>query len=161
MKKVLYYAACLLCVFSFVFMSCSQSGQDLDYKKACEEKDFLKAYQIVDKLKEETSIKKQEYYNKQVVVIIGEEDDGSEVSDPEYNEAKKKSDEAERYVILQEAMFVLETQGTNGLIRIIGIAKEHNAEEWLYSELADIARKIGDSELEERINNLISPSPTM
>ena len=126
--------------------------QSQNYRKACELKEFLTAYQIVDKLKEETSEAKSHYELTKDMSMIGDQ----RLSD--YNEAKKKSDEAERYVVLQEAMLVLESEGTNGLMRIVGIAKEHSAEGWLYSELLDIAKKIGDNDLKERIQNIIETS---
>ena len=66
------------------------------------------------------------------------------------------SEEAERYVVLQESLIVLESEGSNGLTRVVGIAKENNAEGWLYSELFDVANKIGDKDLAERIQNIIS-----
>ena len=121
--------------------------ENLNYRKACELKDFETAYQIVDKLKEWTSSKKIEYDNN-----LGS--DYTEKYYSEYQEYKKRSDEAERYVVLQEAMLVLESDGSNGLMRIVGIAKEHKVEGWLYSEMADLAKKIGDPELEEKFNNM-------
>ena len=65
------------------------------------------------------------------------------------------SDEAEKYVVLQEALFVLESKGIDGIMRIVGIAKEHNAEGWLYIELLDVAKKMGDTDLANRIENII------
>ena len=72
-----------------------------------------------------------------------------------YEVAQRNFVEAEKYVILQEAIYVLESEGAEGLMRIVGIAKEHNAEEWLYSELLDVTNKIGDTDLAERIQNII------
>ena len=117
----------------------------LNYRKACELKEFLTAYEIVDKLKDQTS---------QCKIKYAEWRRNEDLS--EYEESKKKSDEAERYVILQESMFVLESEGTNGLMRIVGIAKEHNAGRWLYSELLDVAMKIGDADLADRLQNMIN-----
>ena len=138
--------------FVIALTSCSKS-QDLDYKKACEEKDFEKAYQIVDIIKEDAA-----------QTIADNEPNGFDDEDMFHKlaiqrKARVKVEEVEKYVVLQESMYVLESQGTNGLIRIVGIAKEHNAERWLYKELLDIAKKIGDNDLVERINNMINPSP--
>lgn len=119
--------------------------ENRNYRKACELKDFITAYEIVDKLKERTAKDKQwrdAHYTSR--------------RDTEYEESKKKSDEAERYVILQESMLVLESEGSNGLMRVVVIAKEHNAESWLYPELLDVANKIGDTDLAERIQNIIN-----
>lgn len=44
------------------------------------------------------------------------------------------------------------------MLRVIGIAKEHNLENWLYPELLDVARKIGDEELEERFKKIMTSS---
>lgn len=68
---------------------------------------------------------------------------------------KLKSDEAEKYVVLQEALFVLESNGTDGIMRIVGIAKEHDAEGWLYLELLDVAKKMGDTDLANRFESII------
>lgn len=148
MTKNLFFAISFLVSCLLTMTSCSQ---DMDYKKACEDKNFEKAYEIIDKLKEKTSEAK---------VNWEENNHGNfpwtRKAKAEYEEAKKISDEAERYVVLQESLMVLESEGTNGLMRIVGIAKEHNAESWLYSELFDVANKIGDKDLAERIQNIIS-----
>ena len=73
-----------------------------------------------------------------------------------YEVAQREFAKAERYVILQEAIYVLESQGAEGLMRIVGIAKENNSEDWLYDELLDVANKIGDKELAEKIQNMIN-----
>ncbi len=138
----------MLAVFSLSFIGCSE---DMDYKKACEEKDFPKAYNIVDNLKQIEVDKHSEFmaepshkwwngnYNK--------DRDKKEV---EYEAAKKKASEAERYVILQEAMMLLEQGDNSSLMRIVGIVKEHDAE-WLFDDLIEIANRIDDTELSERL----------
>ena len=126
---------------------------DGNYKKACEFKEFSTAYEIVDALKKETSEKKvkADQYAK----------DAKEWPTlyqnyiTEYEEAKKVSDEAEKYVVLQEALSVLESEGTNAIMRIVGIAKEHNAEKWLYIELLDVAKKMGDTDLANRFESIL------
>ena len=146
--------------------SCSPSfGKDLDYRKACEEKDFVRAYEIVDKLRQEVSDAKIDYDKASERIkhkgLFGEGPGPAPLE--EYGEAKGKYEvaqkefaKAERYVILQEAIYVLESQGTEGLMRVVGIAKENNAENWLYDELLDVAKKIGDTELAEKIQNMIN-----
>ena len=124
-----------------------------DYKKACELKEFSTAYEFVDKLKKVTSEKKIKADEVAKNAKNGMSSAIAVVS--EYEEAKKVSDEAEKYVVLQEALSVLESEGTNGIIRIVGIAKEHDAEGWLYIELLDVAKKIGDTDLANRIENII------
>ena len=149
-KKVLS----IILFFVSLVLIMTSCNQDLDYKKACEEKNFIKAYKIVDYLKGQTSEKKIQWYEAKKAdrLFPGQ----SESDYTEYCESKEKSDEAERYVILQETLYVLESQGSEGLVRIVGIGKEHNAEDWLYSELLDVANKIGDSELAVRIQNIIN-----
>ena len=121
-----------------------------NYKKACELKDFSTAYEIVDNLKEVANRAKVEY------------EEFKQFWRDEYYQkwenANQKAKEAERYVVLQEALLVLESEGTNGLMRIVGIGKEHNAESWLYPELLDVAKKIGDTDLANRIENIIQPN---
>lgn len=126
--------------------SSSSDAESLEqnYKKACELKDFSTAYEIVDKLKEETSkakVKNDEYEGRINEYVS------------EYKEAKKKSDEAERYVVLQEALYVLEERGEDGLFRIAGIVKEHNAD-WLYSELINVTKSIGNEDLTKKIEKM-------
>ncbi len=86
-------------------VSCSE---DLDYKKACAEKDWLKAYEIVDKLQKK------------------------EAKVTEISVEQGWSFEPLHYVVTQEALFVLDEYGDNGLVRIIGIAKEHDARNQSY-----------------------------
>ena len=86
------------------------------------------------------------------------ENDEKREARSKYNNAHENYINALRYVVLQESMVVLEESGEGGLMRIVGIAKEHNAESWLFSELADVAQKIGDTDLEEKINNIINSS---
>lgn len=124
-----------------------------DYKKACELKEFSTAYEFVDKLKKVTSEKKIKADEVAKKAENGMSSAIAVVS--EYEEAKKVSDEAEKYVVLQEALSVLESEGTNGIIRIVGIAKEHNAEGWLYIELLDVAKKIGDTDLANRFESIM------
>ena len=127
--------------------------ENLNYKKACELKEFPTAYEIVDNLKKETSEKKvyaDKYFDEALRGLNYAIEYASK-----YEEAKKVSDEAERYVVLQEAMFVLESEGSNGLMRVVGIGKEHNAESWLYPELLDVAKKIGDTDLANRFETII------
>lgn len=149
MTKNLFFAIFIALSVVLILTSCTDEKKEmlesLNYKKACELKDFPTAYEIVDKLKEKTSKAKVWYEGHTYLDDAG----------PEYIAAKEKSDEAERYVVLQESLMVLESEGSNGLMRIIGIAKEHNAEGWLYSELIDVANKIGDTDLAERIQNII------
>lgn len=149
MKKLSIFRLFMALAVVFSLSNCTSEKakliEDLNYRKACEMKDYLTAYEIVDKLKEKTLEWKIKYdidYNNQYVRS-------------NYVETEKKSDEAEKYVVLNEAISVLESEGSHGLMRIIGIAKEHDAEPWLYYELIDVAMKIGDSDLEERIKEII------
>ena len=146
-KRFISFIAIFVVIMSF--MSCSE---DLDYKKACAEKDWPKAYAIVDILSEKEQ-KLQVGYE-----TLWYEDDEKREARSKYNNAHENYINALRYVVLQESMVVLEESGEGGLMRIVGIAKEHNAESWLFSELADVAQKIGDTDLEEKINNIINSS---
>lgn len=165
MKKDLLYVMVTIVSMLFVLTSCGQSSQDLDYRKACEEKDFVRAYEIVDKLRQEVSDAKIDYDKASERIkdkgLFGEGPGPASLKD--YGEAKGKYEvaqeefaKAERYVILQEAIYVLESQGTEGLMRVVGIAKENNAENWLYDELLDVTNKIGNKELAEKIQNMIN-----
>ena len=131
----------------FSFMSCSE---DLDYRKACAEKNWPKAYDIVDKIKEQAN----EYYAK-YASANGTRYDWALEAYENCKSTNKKYVEALKYVVLQEALVVLEESGENGIMRIVGIAKEHDAENWLYSELLDAAKKIGDDNLVSRFQKIL------
>jgi hypothetical protein len=128
-----------------------------DFRKACELKEYLTAYKIVDKFNDEASRFKA---NMEKYRALAERDKGwtnyySEAK-ARYEESLKKYIDTKKYVVLQESLFVLESEGVNGLMRIVGIAKEHDSEDWLYTELLDVAKKIGDSDLTERLQNMIN-----
>ena len=147
MKKY-YFAFSTAIITLLSFVSCSK---DMDYRKACAEKDWAKAYNIVDAIRAEG----QPYKEKYLSADGGRYDWALEALE-KYNHSQEMYEEAEKYVVLQEAITVLEESGTNGLMRIVGIAKEHNAESWLYEELLDVARKIGDTDLADRIINIMN-----
>jgi hypothetical protein len=139
MKKYLFaFSAAFIAILAFV--SCAH---DLDYRKACEEGDWDRAYKIVEELKEEA----QDWNAKKSEVGWGKYEEKINAANENYNTALK-------YVVLQESLFVLEEKGTDGLARIIGIAKEHNADSWLYDELLDVAKKMGDEELSNKLMNM-------
>lgn len=143
MKKYMFtFSAIIIAMMSFV--SCSK---DLNYRKACEDREWAKAYEIVDELKKE--------------LMSCREDLGGSAFDIDPYKARKKREEqcsnaeknykeAFKYVVLQEALFVLEESGERGLMRIAGIIKEHNAD-WLYSELFGVMASIGNDEMKEKI----------
>lgn len=108
-KKKSIFMVLSLTILSLSFYSC----EDSNYKKACEERDWSKAYKIV----------------------------GSNY-------------DALKYVMIQEALFVLEEFHEDGLVRIVGIAKEHDAEKWLYDELATTMRSAGKVELADKIQKM-------
>ena len=155
MKKYNLFALLLSLSAIILATSCGSKSpeeilQELNYREACEGKDFEKAYQMVDKIKVLANDAHEEMYNHR-----GSKEWSVYLQRGDFYEEKAK--EAERYVVLHEAMFVLESQNTDGLRRIVGIAKEHNVEDWLYSELLDVAKKIGDTDLENRIETMIQP----
>ena len=146
MKKNLFFAIFIAISAVLIITSCKDEKKEmiesLNYKKACDLKDFSTAYEIVEKLKKEAFEAKHTKWA----------GDGSSIILDKENKYK----EAEKYVVLQEAITVIEESGTNGLVRIVGIAKEHDAESWLYEELLDVARKIGDTDLTEEIIKILS-----
>jgi len=115
--------------------------QDKDYKTPCEEKDFAKAYEVVDILKEIASTCESR-----------SDGGGAEAKSwyTDYQNARAAAEEAERYVVLQEGLYMLEQGDDVGLMKIAVIAKEHNAD-WLYKELESVARSTGNDELVEKI----------
>ena len=159
-KNILYFVL-VLSLFT-TSISCRKLAREYgiewdegDYKKACSNHDWDAAYEIVDLKKE----KMQAYYEKKE-----ESKDNTlftsarDRNRAKYETAKKEYEEAFRYVVLQEAIVALEENGENGIMRIVGIAKEHKAEGWLYKELLDVAKKIGDDGLVERFQTLMNSS---
>ena len=118
------------------------SCKDLDYKKACEERDFVKAYHIVDILKEKVHSEETSFWYGQ-----HEKWQAGRV-------AQKKAHDAEIYVVRQEALMLLENGDDSSLMRIVAVAKEHDADSWLYDELIDVATKIGNNDLADRLRKM-------
>lgn len=156
MKKYLFFTIFIAIFAVYTITSCSnEKKDDLNYKKACELKDFSTAYEIVDKLKEIELAKHSEYEAEPHDVFWGGPNYDKDKKRVEYEAAKKNASEAERYVVMQEAMYVLESQGADGLMRILGITKEHeDCAGWLYNELLDITSRMGDKELYEKMQHL-------
>lgn len=112
---------------------------------ACEELDFQKAYGIVLELKkisDDYDVKHSSSFS-------------DEIKQRNFYLWKSYKD-AEKYVVLQEAIYIIENQGVEGLPRISVIVKEHEAG-WVYNELIDIAIALGDETLEARLKNLANP----
>lgn len=170
MKNI--FLSTLLCLGFFSLISCGgdtnyekdYKNYEKDYKDACAEQDWEKAYQWVEKYKEEADKNRIEaesvnpgWYGsgksgrKRYRAAIEKYEDLAEFYQSKYEEGI-------RYVAFQECIYVIENHGINGMLRVIGIAKEHNLENWLYPELLDVARKIGDEELEERFKKIMTSS---
>ncbi len=139
--------------FIVVILSCllANCSEDLDYRKACADKNWEKAYQIVDIFRDEA----QKYYEK-YASANGTRYDWALEAEAQYTHQSALYQEGLHYVVLQEALCVLEDNGESGIMRIVGIAKEHDAESWLYEELLDAAKKIGDEELANRFEKIIN-----
>lgn len=158
-KNILYFVL-VLSLFTTA-ISCRELAREYgiewdegDYKKACSNHDWDAAYEIVDLKKE----KMQSYYEKKETHRNDSWGDAKDLYRAKYDTAKKEYEEAFRYVVLQEAIVTLEENGENGIMRIVGIAKEHKAEGWLYKELLDVAKKIGDDGLAERFQKIMDGS---
>ncbi len=143
MKKLAFvFAACSALFFSIMTSGCSK---DLNYIKACEEKDWAKAYAIVDELENIA-------HDKELVWREAQNDHGTASlaqvgPHRDFANSLEKAVKANKYVVFHEAMYVIEENGENGLMRIAGIIKEHDAK-WLYRELIDVAKKTGNNNLE-------------
>ena len=125
-----------------------------DYRKACTNQDWDNAYEIVDELNKPVQYYLKEYEHRKA--SKGEKDGYTAEYKAQYESAKKSYEEALRYVVLQEAMVTLEESGENGIMRIVAIAKEHKAEDWLYKEMLDVAKKIGDDGLTDRFKKIVN-----
>lgn len=139
---------CSVLVLSF-FATLLSCGEDMNYRKACEKKDWPKAYDIAYKIKEEG----QPYYEK-YVSANGARYGWALEAKAKYDHQEQQYQEAIRYIVLQEAMTVLDENGENGIMRIIAIAKEHKAESWLFRELIEIAQQSGDESLVSRLQGI-------
>lgn len=101
-----------------------------DCQEACSEHNWEEAHKIVVKMKVQDSKLRWPGDNNM------------------YEESLKK-------VILQESLSIIEEHGVNGLVRIVGLVKEYEAD-WVYRELLDVAKKIGDKELETRLSEILN-----
>lgn len=160
MKKVFKFI--ILAIIGSSMLSCGGSSENKsnnilieptdNYKTACEEGDFQKAYKIVAELK--TTM--QDYQNEHASLIgYGPGTIGAEAF-ATYENLKLNYEEAERYVVLQEAISIIENQGIEGLPKIAFMVKEHNAI-WVYNDLIDMAVAMGDETLEARLKKLANP----
>ena len=159
MKKI--YQIIMLCAMGIALASCGggstteKEPEHTDYKEACEQHDFQKAYSIVNELKKEM----QEYENENADIIsVGKK--GWSYGQDElatYKNLKENYEEAEHYVVLQEATYILESQGLDGLVKISMVVKEHDAQ-WVYDDLIDIAVAMGNDEWENRLQKLAGTS---
>ena len=153
MKKIVSIAINAL----FAFMIClviSCSGEDLDYKKACFNKDWPKAYEIVDKL-QDIAIEKNAKW-REIQSDHGTESLEQKPAKDDFQFAVYKYEDAKRYVVLQESMSELE-QGN--LMRIAAIVKEQNAP-WVYKELISIAKSIGEQDLVDKLTSMSEANNT-
>ncbi|MCF2634617.1 hypothetical protein [Prevotellamassilia timonensis] len=153
MKKI--FLIIILCAIGFAIARSCGGGSTTEnyttenYKEACEQHEFQKAYSFVNELKKEM----QEYQNQNGTAI--KFDCGDETA--QYNNLKNNYEEAEHYVVLQEATYILESQGLDGLVKISMVVKEHDAQ-WVYADLIDIAVAMGNEELENRLQKLAGTS---
>lgn len=155
MKKI--YQIIMFCAMGIALASCGSGSttekepEPTDYKEACEQHDFQKAYSFVNELKKEM----QEYENENADQIRDGEEGWSYGQDEfaTYENLKENYEEAEHYVVLQEATYILESQGLDGLVKISMVVKEHDAQ-WVYDDLIDIAVAMGNEDLVIRLNKL-------
>lgn len=120
-----------------------------DYKKLCEQGEFQKAYSIVEKYKADM----QKYNVAHAAAIkLGEKGISDYTRNSEaYKSLRNKYEEAKKYVVLQESIYIIENQSINGITRLMVVAKEHDAN-WLFKELVDVAVGLGDEDLIERLS---------
>lgn len=146
----------MLCAMAAALVSCEGGSiknvnSYSDYKEACEQHDFQKAYTFVNELKKEM----QEYENEEAAYIAYAMEGNTVFQEylAKYTNLETNFTDAEHYVVLQEATYILESQGLDGLVKIAMIVKEHNAE-WVYEDLIDIAVAMGNDELVDRMKKL-------
>ena len=157
MKKVIL--SILLCFSFFLLNSCGEESANLnyetDYKEACAKQDWVKAYSWVQKYREEevkaridaNSVSRSRVGSKNYHHVVRQRHDLA-------NYYQSKYEEGIRYVAMQECLYIIDNYGANGVLRIIGIAKEHGIENWLFDELLDVAEKMGDEELIQKFKNM-------
>ena len=177
MKKI--YQIIMLYAMSIALASCVGNADksssenekknaelEQEYREACENKEFAKAYGAVAELRD--------IYTKASTQCPSESE--GKVSFEEYanfeigvQNAHDNYLNAEKYVVIQEALTALETNGKNGLGRVAIIAKEHpmhgncffcgdkidREHRWLYNTLLEYATSADDEELQEKIQNII------
>lgn len=153
MKKFLF----LLVVAAGAVFYYLNSGSDFksfeaDYKKACDANDYVLAHEMLTAMNGD--LLKYQEDNKDAMegalgnhsLVYRSDEEKVRLFDTYYNEYK----EIERYVILHEATYILESQGLAGLPRISFLAKQYKAD-WLYDSLQDIALSLGNDEIINRL----------
>lgn len=109
------------------------------YQHACNDGEYVTAYRFVEEMKNQklkAEASGEYYYDDRPIEHLE-----SEIS------------KAERYIILHEGMKLLENGNNASLIRIAALVKEYNAD-WLYDELIEVARAIGDEDLVNRLTEM-------
>ena len=109
------------------------------YQHACDDGEYVTAHRFVEEMKSQkiqAEASGDFYYDKH----------------PLY-ELESEIFKAERFIVLHEGMKLLENGDNVSLIRIAALVKEYDAD-WLYDELIEVARAIGDDDLVERLTQM-------
>lgn len=154
MKKFLLLLLVVAAATAFYFIFCGSDFKsfEADYKKACDANDYELAHEMLTAMNGD--LLKYQEDNKDAMegalgkhsLVYRSDEEKVRLFETYYNEYK----EIERYVILHETTYILESQGLAGLPRIAFLVKQYDAD-WLYDSLQDIALSLGNKEIITRL----------
>ena len=120
MRKLIFFLCIALTTLSLLFISCEElSGDSSNYRKACEEHDFNKAWGIVSELKEQYDKAYADYYG-----------DGIFSSESNKNETEKKYSDAFDYVLRSEVNYLLANGDETSAKRIMILLNEQKLDDY-------------------------------
>lgn len=172
MKKYILFSLTFVVVLAIVSCGTTTKKTYRDYKEACEAGDWLSAYQLCEKIKDEAKELQKNadrakedaddyyaYYVKareslftpksETARYYAEWQHYKDIEQDKQADVDNKMLEYEnaiKYVVLQEATSVLQQKDLNMVARIPMIVKEHKAL-WLYEEIFSISRMIPDNDV--------------
>ena len=125
MNKLIFFLCIALTTLSLLFISCEEpSGDSSNYREACEEHDFNKAWGIVSELKEQYDKAEADYWA----------DDGifgpSKEIESNKNETEKKYSDAFDYVLRSEVNYLLANGDETSAKRIMVLLNEQKLDDY-------------------------------
>lgn len=111
--------------------------------KACENRDWSKAYEILDRYKKNMENAYTRYQESKGILY-----DGADERAEYYRENSNYLD-ARKYIVVQECVYLLESDGISALPRIHMVMKEHDCD--YYDDIIEIAITMNNPDLVQQL----------